>query len=178
MKKVRKLIGKIKAGNNIALAMDKKMREIKTQVFTFYKDFKVRWNTTYKMLIRLFDLQTVYDFLTINAGKIDGLSSSQISDLNKLSLEAEEWALLKCLKRILEPIYFVTNELQKQSYPTMALSKVMEKTLLDKYSKLKKNSGNKTIQILANSIYTQLEHHLVGKISENQNNIALVCIFY
>ena len=42
MKKVRKLIGKIKAGNNIALAMDKKMREIKTKVFTFYKDLKYK----------------------------------------------------------------------------------------------------------------------------------------
>ena len=42
-------------------------------VFGFVKDMKVRWNSTYTMLERLFKLKAIYNDITHNAFQIENI---------------------------------------------------------------------------------------------------------
>jgi len=51
----------------------KKINDYELDVFTFVKDFLVRWNTTFYMLQRLFTLKQVYIDLTTNSNEIENI---------------------------------------------------------------------------------------------------------
>ena len=50
-----------------------KIHHYKLDVYSFTKDFRVRWNSTYLMLKRLFKLEKVFKDLTTGAYSIENL---------------------------------------------------------------------------------------------------------
>ena len=60
MNKVRKLISMVNNSNNIFLHMGNNIdKDPLIDIFGFVKDMKVRWNSTYIMLERLFKLKAI-----------------------------------------------------------------------------------------------------------------------
>jgi hypothetical protein len=57
----------------------------------FLIDFHVRWNTTYLMLERFYEIKIVVDGITCNPQLIQGISKKQERNLKNLILKAKNW---------------------------------------------------------------------------------------
>ena len=102
---------------------------------TLILDYRVRWNTTYTMLLRVWNFKLYVNFLTSGV-TIEGLSDSQVSKLDKLKLKKEDWDLMVTLIKILEPFYQATKLISGRNNHTLSLGKAFENIMFDTYDDL------------------------------------------
>ena len=86
-------------------------------------------------------------------------------------ISPNEWSLLSTLTTLLKPFYEATMQLQTQTYATLSLSKIIEKSLLEFFSFENENNNERLISI---AIYDKLKHYLVENISIQQKKSTLV----
>ena len=79
------------------------------------------------------------------------------------------------MHRILEPFYLATMQLQKQSYPTLSASKIIENSLIvDFQNRSSEVNASRDERLLSTVLYVTLQKHLVDKITEDQKRVSLV----
>ena len=90
-------------------------------------------------------------------------------------MSPEEWNTVIILKTLLEPFYDATIQLQVQKFPTMAASKLIEKTLFSFFEeKCSDENNNNEERWLSQFCLENMKYHLVDKISDAQKESALV----
>ena len=90
-------------------------------------------------------------------------------------ISPNEWSLLSTLTTLLKPFYEALMQLQTQTYATLTLSKIIEKSLLEFFS-VKASFENENIneRLISIAIYDKLKHYLVENISIQQKKSTLV----
>ena len=97
------------------------------------------------------------------------------SKLSKLTLSIEDWNAISLLSSLLEPFYDATIQLQRQNYPMLSVSKIIEKTLFEFFAlKSKITNANERERWLAKICCDNLQKYLIDKISKTQRDVALV----
>ena len=99
------------------------------------------------------------------------MKKKQKEKLSNLFISPNEWSLLSTLTTLLKPFYEATMQLQTQTYATLSLSKIIEKSLLEFFSFENENNNERLISI---AIYDKLKHYLVENISIQQKKSTLV----
>ena len=85
-------------------------------------DMKIRWNSTYTMLHRLLDYQSIFKEFYDNLASIDGITNKQQSRLLKTKLTEVDWGLIQALRRVLYRFYVATTIISGNKYPTLSLA--------------------------------------------------------
>ena len=85
-------------------------------------DMKIRWNSTYTMLHRLLDYQSIFKEFYDNLTSIDGITDKQQSRLLKTKLTEADWGLIQALQRVLHRFYVATTIISGNKYPTLSLA--------------------------------------------------------
>ena len=99
------------------------------------------------------------------------MKKKQKEKLSNLFISPNEWSLLSTLTTLLKPFYEALMQLQTQTYATLSLSKIIEKSLLEFFSFENENNNERLISI---AIYDKLKHYLVENISIQQKKSTLV----
>ena len=98
-------------------------------------------------------------------------------ELIRLSLSHEEWNSITLLESLLEPFYIATVQLQKQKFPTLATSKIIENSLFEFFEKKSSSlNSNEQERWIAEKIVENLKKYLIENISVNQKSASLVII--
>ena len=140
----------------------------------FILDFHVRWNTTYLMLVRFYNLKVIVDEITCNPQLIQGIKKQHLEKLRKINFKQDDWASINVLINVLKPFYQASVMLQGQKYHTLSMSKVIETTLIDFYINLKSVTDNTQEFFVSEILIDFLKKHLVEKISSDQKELSLV----
>jgi hypothetical protein len=100
-------------------------------------DFRVRWNSSFKMLQRFIKLSSIINDVTFTAKTLDGVTSELASKLSRLTFNHDDWNWLSSLKFVLGPFEESTRLLSGRSYQKHALGKMVLNTLKDFLSRRK-----------------------------------------
>jgi len=192
--KIRKIVKKINNSNPLRLYVLKKQKLLGITE-NFIMDFKVRWNTSYLMIERAIKLKAVINDITTNFSEISNLSVNNIqlfifknfiylvlkqtqqTKLSNLVILNDQWAVLLIIKDLLEPFYMATMHLQKQSFPGLSSSKIIEKSLIKYFStKSMRTNKNKREKLLASHLHAFIQKHLIDKISNEQKIYSMVIL--
>jgi hypothetical protein len=140
----------------------------------FILDFCVRWNTSYLMLERFYQLKLIVDEITCNPQLILGIQLTSERKLRSLVITKEDWDVVVLMIKLLKPFYKASVMLQGQKYQTLSMAKIVETILLEYYANVEA-SNNKEFNV-ANRLNEYLKAHLVTKISREQKRTSLVTI--
>jgi hypothetical protein len=103
----------------------------------------------------------------------------QQQKLSSLYISPNEWSLLSTLTTLLKPFYEATMQLQTQTYATLSLSKIIEKSLLEFFSvKASYENENTNEKLISSALYDKLKHYLVDNIALLQKKSTLVSSMY
>ena len=139
-------------------------------------DLRIRWNSTYLMLIRFLSHKDIITTIVTSPGKIDGITKDQMSTLKTFVFTHEEWDLILFLQQVLEPFVIATKVLSGRNYPTIGLSMFVCRNLA---SFLQQDSSDSTIlSKLKKSLLFQFNHYLNEKVEETQRQYMLVSFDY
>lgn len=107
------------------------------------------------------------------------LKEKQRQKVSSLYISQSDWNLLTLLTSLLKPLYNATIQLQTQKYPTLSLSKIIEKSLFGFFTKKASNeNANNNERMIASIIYEKLKHYLVDKIPNEQKKATLVKTYF
>ena len=87
-------------------------------VFSCTFPSKVRWNTTYYMIDRLIEHQTLVDIIVRR--KFDGLTVCQKDRLKLAALNPDDWDVLRALHQVLTGFDVATTIVSASHYPTLS----------------------------------------------------------
>jgi len=119
---------------------NKRAREDDTEPIIYNElvmDFRVRWNSSFKMLQRFIKLSSIINDVTFTAKTLDGMTFELASKLSRLTFNHDDWNWLSSLKFVLGPFEESTRLLSGRSYQTLALGKMVLNTLKDFLSRRK-----------------------------------------
>lgn len=85
-------------------------------------DMVIRWCSSFLLLDRLIEHKDILNNIFAFPVNLPGLTEDQKKRLKELALNQHEWELLQALKFVLEPFLDSTTVLSGQTYPTMAAS--------------------------------------------------------
>jgi hypothetical protein len=84
-------------------------------------DMRIRWNSSYNMLNRLFVFQSVLEELYVQIDSLSGVTKRQREKLMSAYLSNSDWALLQSLQFVLERFSDATELISGKSYPTISI---------------------------------------------------------
>ena len=172
MKKVRQFVKITKQSNPVHLAFQSSQPSNNKTALRL--DFKIRWNTTYKMLERFREHRNNVTQLSNNPANIPNCSPAIAVKLARTSLTPDEWNLIDIAIKLLRPISKATDELQTRKFSMMATYKVIEKLLFAFYDKEISSSQCVSTRELSKHIREQLENYLCDKVSISQQSDSSV----
>jgi hypothetical protein len=154
--------------------------EAKLKNWTLILDYRVRWNTTYLMLVRFWNQKQFVNLLTSGDLNVQGLTKQQNEKLNRLCLDKDDWDIIRALLSILEPFYDVTKHISGRNYQTLSLAKAYENILLDAHGNiLRQHHADSPEHVMATLVINSLTKYLHIKSSPKQQmkNLVSVCLF-
>jgi hypothetical protein len=172
--KVRKIINMVSRSSVIKRHVIDKAKALSNVNSDFILDFCVRWNTSYLMLERFYQLKLIVDEITCNPQLILGIKLRSEKKLRSLVITKEDWDTIVLMTNLLKPFYKASVMLQGQKYQTLSMAKVVETILLEYYANIDP-SDTKQFHV-ANRLNEYLKAHLVTKISREQKRTSLVTI--
>ena len=172
--KVRSLVKMARASGIIFSAVSTWAAEQKLRNSSLILDYRIRWNSTYTMLVRFLEFRLLVNYTT-SGMKIDGLTDKQERKLDKLKLSKEDWELIEALVVILEPIHEATKIISGRNYSTLSLGKGLENIMFNAYEKIMANhDADSNVFLLARAITDKMTTYLRIKQSPEQNLKSLV----
>jgi hypothetical protein len=134
-------------------------------------DFRVRWNTTFFMIVRFLHFKDIIIEITNQPQRIEGLSKKIVDKISHCFLSQTEWLQIESLKKILEPFVIATKIFSGRKYPTLSVS-ISVRNMLQSF--LEKIEGSDFVIGAKEILLASLNHHLNKKIKSNQKQAELV----
>ena len=131
-------------------------------------DMPIRWNSTYNMIKRAFDLQKA----------IQSVCATQDFDLSVKALELTQgdWLILNSMLKLFAIFVRPSKKLQGERYPTMNYAIPQYLRLLHKLELLRTHFGaNTTLGQACTSAYTKLDEYYKMIKKQNFAVVATVC---
>lgn len=85
-------------------------------------DMKVRWGSTYKMIVSLLELWLIVTQIIDDSSSLPGVTKAQAKALVDNSLDDSEWSTLKIIGDVLEVFHNATEMLSGKTYPALSLA--------------------------------------------------------
>ncbi|CAF4960902.1 unnamed protein product, partial [Rotaria sp. Silwood1] len=138
------------------------------------KDFYVRWNSTYLMLIRVIAIQQIINDITYTPQARIGLTFKQIKKLKSLTNSHLDWELLQGLANVLAPFSLATSCLSGSKYVTLSLSYWVQKNL---YTYLSTATINPLENMLKRLLLNKFILYFESKATPQQKNGKLIAAY-
>ena len=142
-----------------------------TKIKELVKDFYVRWNSTYLMLIRVIAIQQIINDITHTPQARIGLTFKQIKRLKSLTNSHLDWELLQGLANVLAPFSLATLCLSGSKYVTLSLSYWVQKNL---HTYLSTATTNSLENVLKRLLLNKFILYFESKATPEQRNGKLV----
>lgn len=107
---------------------NKHSKEDNTEIIMYNElvlDFRIQWNSTFKMIHRFIILNSIVNNITFTPKDIYSIESHQILKLSKLTFSHDDWNWLASLECVLNRFEHSTSLLSGTSYQTLALGKMV-----------------------------------------------------
>lgn len=137
-------------------------------------DFRIRWNSTYKMVNRFNMLSSTLNDITFTPRNIEGVVSKQALKLSKLAVSHDDWNWLSALEFVLERFEESTSILSGTTYQTLSLSKMVTRGLKHFLSCLKPDEP--LINHLKTLLLKKFEEHCENNLSTEAEEATIVSI--
>ncbi|CAF4058397.1 unnamed protein product, partial [Rotaria sordida] len=138
------------------------------------KDFYVRWNSTYLMLIRVISIQQIINDITYTPQAHIGLKFKQIKKLKSLTNSHLDWELLQGLSNVLAPFSLATLCLSGSKYITLSLSYWVQKNL---HTFLSTATTNPLENVLKRLLLNKFILYFESKATPEQRNGKLIAAY-
>ena len=120
-------------------------------------DMRIRWNSSYQMISRILVYQPVLEELYAQLDSIGGITKGQKDKLIGAYLSSSDWALLQCLRFVLERFLDATELISGQSYPTLSISYVVRLSL---HHFLNDLTGDTNVRAIKRMLLAHYQHYM------------------
>ncbi|CAF1391925.1 unnamed protein product [Rotaria sp. Silwood1] len=139
----------------------------------FTVDMVIRWNTTFQMLDRLLEHQTIID--NVVRRKFNGLTLVQTNRLKLAALTPDDWDVLRALHHVLTGFDSATTIVSASHYPTLsdsfwAIAKLRQILI-------SKTDPSHYIEILKKTALNYLDAYIQKHLSKEQQEGMLIAAF-
>ncbi|CAF4382551.1 unnamed protein product [Rotaria sp. Silwood2] len=136
-------------------------------------DMEIRWNTTFQMIDRLLERQTLVD--TVVRRKFGGLTVVQMNRLKLAALTPDDWDVLRALHNVLMGFDVATTLISASHYPTLSDS-FWAITKLRQILASNKDDSRYT-EFLKKSALNYLDIYIQKHLSKEQQEGMLIAAF-
>ncbi len=142
-------------------------------MFFFYSSSKIRWNSTFQMLGRLLEHQSLVD--SVVRRKFTGLTTVQTNRLKLAALTPDDWDVLRALHHVLMGFDAATTIISASYYPTLAdsfwaITKLRQMLITTADDSL-------YIELLKRTAVNYLDMYIQKHLSKEQQEGMLVSLF-
>jgi hypothetical protein len=131
-------------------------------------DMRIRWNSSYKMLNRLFIFQGVLEEFYTQLDSLNSITKRQQEKLMGAILSNSDRGLLQSLRFVLERFSDATELISGKSYPTLSIAYAV-KLSLDHF--LNDLTGDTNVRIIKQMLQAQFDHYTTLLTDSKEANI-------
>ena len=133
---------------------------------------QIRWNSTFQMLDRLLEHQTIID--TVVRRRFDGLTRVQADRLKLAAFTPDDWDVLRALHHVLMGFYQATAIVSASLYPTLSDSFWALRKL--RQILLGSSEQSRYQELMKRSLLNYLDIYTVKHLSNEQQQSMLVSL--